>query len=109
MARNKKGTLSKSDFVRQHLHLPVGEIVSKGKAIGVQITPNLVYMVRGRSAVKGGAKAPAVVKPALGSKLAGPSTDAHVAFRRLVVELGVARSRALLDEVARKLAAIVGA
>ena len=110
MARNKKGTPSKSEFIRRHLSLPVGDIIGKAKEAGLVVSPNLVYMVRGRVGSKSAAK-PGAAKRTAAVAATRPASavdgGAEVAFRRLVLDLGVTRARALVDEVTQKLDALL--
>ena len=95
MARPKKSP-SKVDFV---LALPpdltANDVSERAKAAGLAITPGYVYEIRS-SAKRRSAKAPA----------APPSPEA--AFRRMVLELGTARAKTLLDDVERRLRDIIG-
>lgn len=93
------------------------EVVAKGAAQGLKFSANLVYMVRskmGKLAGRAPIAKPAVAKakPAPKPKGVAPepkgATGSDVAFRKLVVALGVERSSALLADVERRLAAIIG-
>jgi hypothetical protein len=68
-------------------------VVEAGKKQGLKFSANLVYAVRGakkkKGARKGGVAAPR----------GGGSSEAQ--FRRLVLELGVARANALVADVER--------
>jgi len=111
--------MSKSTFIRQHPDLSVEELIAKAKEAGITITSNLVYKVRGRAKAKA-ANAAAPAKrgraargvtarevAAVVGKRPTRSKEAEAAFRKLVLELGLQRSKALLAEVEDKLDALV--
>lgn len=114
---------SKSAFIRQHPDLSVEEIISKAKESGIIILPNLVYKVRGRVRAKknnvGASFRRATISPALEAEtpssastppepLSEDASESEIAFRRLVLELGLQRARALLVDVEHQLEAFVG-
>ena len=112
------GGLSKSDFIRSlSSALKASEVVKAGKAAGVKLDVDYVYKVR-RLAKQGRGHTRAAVKAAPAAKR-GPgrppttasssSSNANTAqgFRKLVLELGISHARQLIDDVAKKLEAIV--
>jgi hypothetical protein len=118
--------VNKTDFVRsQPASMSAKEIAEKATAAGLEISTEYIYKVRSRLGTKAGKKpaakpAPAskiiakpkaaTPKPALAPKPVAPpsGSDEVVTFRRLVLSLGVTRSRQLLDELERGLAALIG-
>lgn len=125
MAKTKRAqqTGSKSTFIRQHPDLSVEEVVAKAKDEGLIIAPNLVYKVRGRAKARvGSVSTPArrgrPSRAAAATREAGavsapkelPASragDTEAVFRKLVLELGLQRAKALLDEVEDRLQAVV--
>lgn len=113
--------MSKSTFIRQHPDLSVEELIAKAKEAGITITSNLVYKVRGRAKAKAAnattatAKRGRAVRGATAREVATVaaktrptrSKEAEAAFRKLVLDLGLQRSKALLAEVEDKLNALV--
>ncbi len=121
-----KRTINKSDFIRTFPQdtSPL-EIVQAAKAKGISFSANYVSTVRGASnkrATKSGTgkvgrpkgsknktKAPAAtVAAAVTVRTAAPSSSTESTFKKLVIELGMTRSKHLLDEVTKALAKIVG-
>lgn len=122
MAKTKRAqhAVSKSTFIRQHPELSVEELVAKAEEEGMSIAANLVYKVRGRNKARAGNAATparrgrrAPMARELGvtasSTEAMPRRDGDIeaSFRKLVLELGLQRSKALLAEVEDKLHALV--
>jgi hypothetical protein len=126
-----KRTINKSDFIRTFPQdtSPL-EIVQAAKAKGISFSANYVSTVRGASnkrAKKSGTgkvgrpkgsknktKAPAAAAGAVAGagavavRTAAPSSSTESTFKKLVIELGMTRSKHLLDEVTKALAKIVG-
>lgn len=122
-----KRTINKSDFIRTFPQdtSPL-EIVQAAKAKGISFSANYVSTVRGASnkrAKKSGTgkvgrpkgsknktKAPAAGAGAgaVAVRTAAPSSSTESTFKKLVIELGMTRSKHLLDEVTKALAKIVG-
>jgi hypothetical protein len=99
---------NKSEFIRAHSALKAAEVVSKGKAAGLDFAVEYVYAVR-QNAKKlktggGGGASKATAHKASAASHGGP---AESTFRKLVVELGISRARALVSDVESKLAALV--
>ena len=104
---------SASAFVRtQPVNVPAKQVVAAGAKIGLELTPNLVRIVRYKMRRAGLAKPLAAARRPLHK--ARPATVPAAApnelrFKRLVVELGVARARNLVEEVARSLESLIAA
>ena len=87
------------------------DVVKQAKAAGIKITTKYVYVIRshakakGRTARKQGRPKGSSTKHI--ATIAGDDSMAR-AFRKLVVALGVARSRILVDEVEGKIEALFG-
>jgi hypothetical protein len=118
--------LTATEFIKsQPREISAADVVKAAEKVGLKIDANYVYKVRSRLGAKPAAKAkleaPKATKPApapkaaqsaptpkaastvpTAPKITGVSND--VAFKKLVVELGVARAEALVVEVKRKLA-----
>lgn len=123
MAKTKRAqqTGSKSTFIRQHPDLSVDELVAKAEEEGMSIAPNLVYKVRGRAKTGSVSAAPTRRgRPPRAAAAREPGTvaakkepaparanDNETTFRKLVLELGLQRAKALLVEVEDRLQALV--
>ena len=90
---------SKAEFIRQHADLSPKEVVEAAARQGLMIHLPQVYNLRAASQ----RRKPAAPKPS--APVATPS--GATVFRRLVLELGVAQARALVDEVEAKLEALI--
>jgi hypothetical protein len=92
--------------------VPAKQVVAAGAKIGLKLTPNLVRIVRYKMRRAGLAKPVAALKRPL-RKARPPAMRAaspnDLQFKRLVVELGIARARTLVDEVARGLESLIAA
>lgn len=121
MAKTKRSQqMSKSTFIRQHPDLSVEELIAKAQDEGMTITSNLVYKVRGRTKARTGTAAASTkrgrtaraaaareVVAAAEPKPTKRSKESETMFRKLVLDLGLQRSKALLAEVEDKLDALV--
>ena len=121
MPKAPKKTISKTAFVRNlPPTLPAIKVVEKAKEAGLVLTAQYVYKVRSLTkSAKARAKAapaPAARKPLAAKKLvakkvarkqAAPASSHETAFRKFVLQLGVQKSKALLNDVERKLRALV--
>jgi hypothetical protein len=100
---------SKSAFVRS---LPEGtsakEAVAKAKAAGMDLTEAYFYGIRSNDRVA--AKKKVTVGP-VKAKGAAPTASGdsslETTFRKLVLDLGLARAKALIEEVERGLQAVI--
>ena len=98
------GKMSASDFVRsQPRTMTAPQVVEAGKAKGLKFSQNLVYAVRAAAKKKSGGGRGR--KGAAASRAGGGSSEA--AFRQLVVDLGISRARALVNEVEGALAKVI--
>jgi hypothetical protein len=101
--------LSKSEFIRSR---PPGmtakQVVSAASAVGIKISEHFVYNIRS-SAKKRAAKVGREARmQASSAKSARASSAAQAAqFRALVLDLGLAHARELLDEVQSRLSAVI--
>jgi hypothetical protein len=82
-------------------------VVAAGAKIGLTLTPNLVRIVRYKMRRAGLAKPLAVVRRPL-RKARTPATlpaaaSSELQFKKLVLEIGVARARTLVGAVAQRL------
>lgn len=103
-----KGTFgAKAAFVRSHPDLAAKAVVDLAAKAGLKMTVNHVYNVRSTSGIsrRKGESAPRVMAPVKGARSSNASAEAQ--FRRIVLEIGVARARTLLHDVEAKLAAIL--
>jgi hypothetical protein len=119
LSRDNARYRSGSEFVRaQPTEMRTKEVVEAAAKLGLKVTPNLVRIVRfkmrkedssqasaPRSRVQGARRplTPTTSRPAL------PSRAAELQFRRLVVELGTARARALVSELQESTQALISA
>ncbi len=99
-------TQSKAAFVRSlPSSTPAKDVVEKAKAAGIKLTDAYVYNVR---ATTRAAKKPKVTTAkAATSRGTAHSTSNETTFRKLVLDLGIARSKMLLAEVERGIAAVI--
>ncbi len=118
--------VSKSAFIRsQPPTMPARDVVEAARAAGITMTTKFVYRVRSTPTKVAGKKPAAATKAAPTSKpapkapakpkAASPKkpaptsgSDEVVTFRRLVLGLGVRRSRGLLEELELGLARLIG-
>ncbi len=95
MPRPKKKPASKVAFVRALPEtLTANEVSEKARQAGLKITPGYVYEIR--SSAKRRAK-----------KAAPAATSSDAAFRRLVLDLGIARAKTLLADVEKALQVLI--
>lgn len=102
-------TTSKSAFVRS---LPKGtsakDAVAKAKAAGIDLSEAYFYAIRSSdrvSAKKKAKAAPAKIVRATAPAAGGASLETN--FRKLVLDLGLARAKSLIEEVERGLQAVI--
>jgi hypothetical protein len=118
-----KTTLTRSDFIRsQPEKMTTSEVVAAGSKAGLMMTPRLVRLVRLRARKASGAavaqmragrpsKKPVVATKKV-AKIKTPATapvvvSNEVAFRKLVLDLGLERAKGLLAEVEKKIAEVI--
>jgi len=103
--KTAKGGLSASDFIRsQPRNMTAPQLVEAGKKQGLKFSGNLVYAVRAADKKKAN-KGKAPKQAARAAASGGGSSEAT--FRRMVVDLGIARSRALVSQVEGALAKVI--
>jgi hypothetical protein len=102
---------SKAEFIRSlPARMPAKQVVAQGRAAGLELSEAYVYVVRSsKGAGRPRRDASERHVPVAASAAAPTPTGeaAEVAFRKLVVALGVERARALLDDVERKIEALI--
>ena len=110
---------TKAGFVRSLPDtMPAKDVVAQGAAAGLEFSEKYVYNTRSSARIKPArVSAPrAVVKAAPVARVAAPVTvsggsspavASESAFRKLVLDLGIARSKSLLSDVESKLAALI--
>jgi hypothetical protein len=118
-SRNDGQYRSGSEFVRaQPTQMPTKEVVQAASKLGLKVTPNLVRIVRFKMRQEGStpsgaprSRVQATRRPdtPTTSRPAPPSRAAELQFRRLVVELGTARARALVSELQETTKALISA
>ena len=104
---------TKASFVRAiPTSVPAKEVVAKAKAAGMTLSEKHVYVIRSdakkRSAKKkaGGASSKGSAAPStLAAKSAAPSSGGanETNFRKLVLALGIPKSKSLVSDVERRL------
>jgi len=126
----KVATMSKADFVRQNRTLSAKEVVKKGQTVGMKLSENYVYRVRGYDKLAAKRKAAAAkkpyskptVSPVVGKPAADTApaitnpaattrtTDAQVEdlLRAIAAELGLGRAVEILAGERAKVRAVIG-
>lgn len=106
---NATHTPNKASFIRSlSPNISAREAVAEGKAAGISLTEAYVYAIRSSTKLaKKRASASGGESPPSGPWNGAPARSPEAAFRRLVLDLGLARSRRLLDEVERGLQAVI--
>ena len=97
---SKKTAPTKAAFVRSHPDVPAGELVTKGKVEGIELTPTYVAQVRyqaKRRVAKTGAKSKRGSAPA-----AGHGAAPKAAFPRHTIDKCIRLPKAILDQNAGK-------
>lgn len=88
--------MNKSDFVRSMGKRPAKEVVALAAKQGMKLTERYIYVIRSADKAKGRQTGGTVMHAR-----AVATARAEDDFRRVVAELGLARSRAVLAEVER--------
>ena len=107
--------LTKAAFVRSLPDtMPAKDVVAQGVSAGLEYSEKYDYNTRSSARVKPAARAAA---PRAAAVKAAPAAVSHApaasggsseaAFRKLVLDLGIARAKSLLSEVESKLAALI--
>lgn len=99
----KSGFGDKTRFVRKvAIEMPAKQVIEEAKKAGLKISENHVYAVRAvmrKEGAKGGAKAPSSTARASAPASSAPTSSLEQQLRRIVAELGLARSRAVMADV----------
>jgi len=122
-ASKSKGAPTKSDFIRQHSGLSGPEVVAKAKEAGIELSLNTVHKIRSadkvRAARKGKAEARKATKRAAkktARKTANEraqrtnvgANDLEQQFLMIVLDIGLSRAGALLEQVRERARSLVG-
>jgi len=92
------GKVSASDFVRsQPSSMKAADVVAAGAKQGLKFSTNLVYAVRSGAGRRGPARA-----------AAAGSGAPDATFRRLALDLGIAKARHIIDDLERRLRELIG-
>jgi outer membrane biosynthesis protein TonB len=114
-ASSKAEKPTKASFVRAiPSSVPAKEVVAKAKAAGMTLSEKHVYVIRSdakkrskKKAAKGSApKASSSGQSSVAAKTVTSNTSggaAETSFRKLVLALGIPKSRALVSDVERRL------
>ncbi len=96
-----KPSMTKAQFVRKlPASMPTSTVIAEGSKLGLALSAAYVAKIRRKARPKGTNK-PASRPAAKPFQVMGKSADAQ--FRKLVLQLGLQRSRELLGQVERKL------
>ncbi len=106
-SRAKGPKVTKAAFVRSLPHsMPAKDVVAKAKAAGFSLSTKHVYVIRseankknGKSATQARGREPKV------SPAAGGSVETN--FRKLLLAIGIAKSKSLLADVEHRLGALL--
>lgn len=102
VAAHKAGRLSKAAFVRaQPLTVGAKEVVDAGAKLGLIMSPDYVHKVRSTAKAAGKKLAPkkAALKPIVAKSSPLATATVEPQFRKFVIEIGLARAKALISEV----------
>jgi len=98
-----KPLTTKTAFIRsQPPEMPARDVVKKAHEAGLKMSVAYVYTIR--SSARRGRGRPA---KSSGRAVARATSSIDIAFRKLVLELGIVRARALLDEIETRLGDLV--
>ena len=103
MSKSGEKKTTKAAFVRAIPDsVPAKEVVAKAKAAGMTLSEKHVYVIRSGARKKAGKSAP---KPsrAAGTPRASTPGSSETAFRKLVLDLGIPKAKAIVADVERKL------
>ncbi len=96
----------------QPVDVPAKQVVAAGAKIGLKVTPNLVRIVRYKMRRAGLAKPVGPEKRPLRKArgtVAPASTASEMQFRKLILQVGTARARTLIDAVESRLEDLISA
>ena len=103
-----RGVPSKSAFVRsQPRNLSAREIVERGKRSGIELTEKYVYVIRSNEKRKVTAKSRAKRPGRARTRSIGRGKNVEAQFRRLAIEMGLARAEQVLADTKKKVASII--
>jgi hypothetical protein len=99
------GGQSASDFVRsQPANLKATEVVAAGAKQGIKFSTNLVYAVRSSGGKAAGPKG----RRGGGRKAAATAAGgSETTLRKLALDLGIGRAREILDDLEKRLSALI--
>jgi len=110
---NKPAKTTKASFVRAiPSSVPAKEVVAKAKAAGMTLSEKHVYVIRSdakkrgkKRAAKGSAPKASAGHSTLAAKSVATSggSSTETTFRKLVLALGIPKSRSLVSDVERRL------
>jgi hypothetical protein len=97
----RKGATSKRAFVLSlPADMPAKEVVERAAKAGMKLKDTYVYVVRSNSKQR-------KASPAKRGAARGSAGSAETEFRRLAIELGLGKSKELLQQTERKLAEVI--
>jgi hypothetical protein len=100
MPRGKKGTVTKSSFVRSLASdTPATDVVAAAKKQGIKgLTERYVYVIRSSDKARARSGRPPVGEGRKGGRR-GAAGGSEAALRRAIAELGLSAARAIFREV----------
>ena len=103
MSKSDEKKTTKAAFVRAIPDsVPAKEVVAKAKAAGITISEKHVYVIRSGARKKAGKGSTPKVRRAVASDHAPASSD-ETSFRKLVLALGIPKSKAIVADIEKKL------
>lgn len=98
MARPRKPTVNKSEFVRSMgPEMRASDVVEAAKKKGIKLTDRYVYVIRSADKAKARKKGLPVVGGRRGRRTSSGGSEAEM--RRAIAELGLSASRQILRDV----------
>jgi hypothetical protein len=101
-AKRKGGSTKRAFVLSLPLDMPAKEVVERAAKAGMKLKDSYIYVVRSNSRLRRGGSVRAASG---GATAASGSTESQ--FRRLALELGLGRSKDLLNETEKKVAALI--
>ena len=97
-----KKKINKSAWIRsQPRTMSAKDIVAKAKAAGIKVTDKQVYNARSSAKKTGGASKTTKRGPAKRKPAASSGSDNELAFRRLVLSIGLPKAEAYISDFKR--------
>jgi hypothetical protein len=97
----RKGATSKRAFVLSlPADMPAKEVVERAAAAGMKLKETYIYVVRSNARQR-------KVTPSKRRAARGSTGSAETEFRRLAIELGLGKSKELLEQTERKVAELI--